>query len=58
MSASEMADLEQVYSRSGTAICVIEFGRTPAAPQKNFLTELAGQSGGKYGYVNTAKFSK
>jgi hypothetical protein len=55
MSTSEMADLEQVYSRSGTAICVIEFGRTPTAPQKNFLTELAGQSGGKYGYVNTAK---
>jgi hypothetical protein len=57
MSTSEMADLEQVYSRSGTAICVIEFGRTPTAPQKNFLTELAGQSGGKYGYVNTAKLS-
>jgi hypothetical protein len=55
MSTSEMADLEQVYSRSGTAICVIEFGRTPTAPQKNFLTELAGQSGGKYGYVNTLK---
>jgi hypothetical protein len=57
MSTSEMTDLEQVYSRSGTAICVIEFGRTPTAPQKNFLTELAGQSGGKYGYVNTAKLN-
>ena len=55
MSTSEMADLEQIYSRLGTTICVIEFGRTPTAPQKNFLTELAGQSGGKYGYVNTAK---
>jgi hypothetical protein len=58
MSASEMADLEQVYSRSGTAICVIEFGRTPTTPSKNFLTDLASQSGGKYGYVNTAKLSK
>jgi hypothetical protein len=58
MSPSEMADLEQVYSRSGTAICVIEFGRTATGPQQNFLTELAGQSGGKYGYIDTAKLSK
>jgi hypothetical protein len=55
MSASEMADLERIYSRIGTSICVIEFGRSPAAPQNNFLTELAAQSGGQYGYVDAAK---
>jgi Mg-chelatase subunit ChlD len=55
MSSSEMAELERLYSRLGTAICVIEFGRTATPPQKNFLTELARQSGGQYGYVNTAK---
>jgi Ca-activated chloride channel family protein len=55
MSASEMADIERLQSRIGTAICVIEFGRTAAKPSKNFLTELARLSGGQYGYVNTAQ---
>jgi hypothetical protein len=55
MSASEMADIERLQTRIGTAICAIEFGRTAAAPAKNFLTELARLSGGQYGYVNTAK---
>jgi hypothetical protein len=55
MSASEMSDIERLQSRIGTAICVIEFGRTAAAPSKNFLTELARLSDGQYGYVNTAK---
>ena len=41
MSASEMAEIEQANARSGTAICVIEFGRTLPLPQNNFLTELA-----------------
>jgi hypothetical protein len=58
MSASEMADVERIYSRLGTSICVIEFGHTPTTPQKNFLTELATQSGGQYGYVNTANLAR
>jgi len=55
MSASEMERLERLNSRIGAAICVIEFGRTAAKPQQNFLIELARQSGGKYGYVDTTK---
>jgi hypothetical protein len=55
ISASEMKDIERIRARLGTAICVIEFGRTAEQPQKNFLTELARLSGGQYGYVNTAK---
>jgi hypothetical protein len=55
MSASEMADIERLQSRIGTAICVIEFGRTTAAPSKNFLTDLAQLSDGQYGYVDTTK---
>jgi hypothetical protein len=58
MSASEMADVERIYSRLGTSICVIEFGHTPTPPKSNFLTELATQSGGQYGYINTAKLTR
>lgn len=55
MSASEMAEIERMQSRIGTAICVIEFGRTATEPQVNFLIELARLSGGQYGYVNTTR---
>jgi hypothetical protein len=55
MSASEMKEVERIQSRLGTAICVIEFGRTAEPPKRNFLTDLARLSGGQYGYVNTAK---
>jgi hypothetical protein len=58
MSSSEMAEMERLYSRVGAAICVIEFGRTAAPPKENFLTVLARQSGGQYGYINTAKLSR
>jgi len=58
MSRSEMADLAKLHERFGTAICVIEFGRTPTPPQSNFLKELAGQSGGQYGYVDAQKLVK
>jgi Ca-activated chloride channel family protein len=54
MSPSEMADISRLQSRVGTAICVIEFGRSATVPKQNFLIELARQSGGQYGYVNTA----
>lgn len=55
MSASEMAEIERIQSRIGTAICVIEFGRSATVPQNNFLIELARLSNGQYGYVNTTK---
>jgi hypothetical protein len=57
MSASELREIERVHSRIGTSICVIEFGRSAAEPQKNFLTELARLSGGQYGYVDTTKLT-
>jgi hypothetical protein len=58
MSASELAEIARTNSRARAAICVIEFGRRNAPPQSNFLTELARQSGGQYGYVNAAALSR
>jgi hypothetical protein len=58
MSASELAEIARTNRRSGSAICVIEFGRRAAPPGSNFLTELARGSGGKYGYVNAAALSR
>jgi len=58
MSASEMRDIERINERVGASICAIEFGRTPTKPQHNFLIELARQSGGKYGYVDTTKLKR
>ena len=55
MSQREMADIARLNERIGAQICVIEFGRSDTAPQKNFLTELAVESGGQYGYVNASK---
>jgi hypothetical protein len=57
MTASELAAIERFNRRSQTAICVIEFGQGATPPGKNFLTELAAQSGGQYGYVNVAELS-
>ena len=58
MSASELAEIARTNRRSRAAICVIEFGRRHAAAGSNFLTELARESGGQYGYVNAAALSK
>ena len=58
MSASELADIARSNRRSSSAICVIEFGRRTTPPGSNFLTELAQQSGGQYGYVNAATLSQ
>jgi hypothetical protein len=55
MSDSEMAKLARINEDVGAAICVIEFGRDPDKPERNFLTELARQSGGRYGYVDVTK---
>ena len=38
--------------RSGTAIACIEFGDGPATQRVNFLTQLAGETGGQYVYVD------
>jgi hypothetical protein len=55
MSPSELADIARANRRAQTAICVIEFGRGPAPTPGNFLSQLAGESGGQYGYVNASQ---
>jgi hypothetical protein len=54
MSESELAEIERMNQRFHAAICVIEFGRNAAPEQDNFLMRLARDTGGRYGYVNTA----
>jgi hypothetical protein len=58
MSPSELAEIARLNCRSRAAICVIEFGRRATPPENNFLTELARESGGQYGYVNAAALSR
>lgn len=58
MSTSELAEITKANRRSQTAICVIEFGRKAAPTPKNFLMQLASESGGQYGYVDTTKLGK
>ena len=58
MSPGELAEIARDNRRAQAAICVIEFGRRQSPSPGNFLTELAKQSGGQYGYVNTAMLSQ
>lgn len=58
MSASELVDIERISQQTGSAICVIEFGRQTAPASDNFLKALARQSGGQYGYVNTTRLGR
>ncbi|MEX2306064.1 MAG: hypothetical protein WD738_00630 [Pirellulales bacterium] len=52
MAPSELADIARANRRAQAAICVIEFGRRQSPTPGNFLSELARESGGQYGYVN------
>jgi von Willebrand factor type A domain len=54
MSASELAEVTRLNQRAQAAISVIEFGRKPAPTPNNFLMQLAKESGGQYGYIDTA----
>jgi hypothetical protein len=54
MSPGELAEIARDNGRAHAAICTIEFGRRQSPSPDNFLAELARQSGGQYGYVNTA----
>jgi hypothetical protein len=54
MAPSELADIARTNRRVGAAICVIEFGRRQNPSPGNFLRQLADESGGQYGYVNTS----
>jgi hypothetical protein len=57
MPPSELTDIARANRRTQAAICVIEFGRRQAPSAGNFLSELARQSGGQYGYVNTTRLT-
>ena len=54
MSPSELADIARSNRRAQAAICVIEFGRRQTPSPSNFLSQLAHESGGRYGYVNVS----
>jgi hypothetical protein len=58
MPTSELAEIAELNERAGVAISTIEFGRGPAKQAKNFLTELARTTGGKYGYVDTTQLTR
>jgi hypothetical protein len=58
MGPSEIEEIERASARSGTTICVIEFGLSPRQPAENFLKQLARQSGGQYGYVDAGSLSQ
>jgi hypothetical protein len=54
MSPGELSEIARDNRRATAAICTIEFGRRHSPSPGSFLAELARQSGGQYGYVNTA----
>lgn len=58
MSPGELGDVARENARAQAAICVIEFGRRQSPLPGNFLAELARQSGGQHGYVNTTTLTK
>jgi hypothetical protein len=58
MSASELREIARLNERTQAAICVIEFGRQTAPLPNNFLMQVARESGGKYGFINTATLSQ
>jgi hypothetical protein len=58
MSPKEMAEIARINERIGAQICVIEFGTDDNPPKSNFLTQLARDSSGQYGYVNVSKLPR
>jgi hypothetical protein len=58
MSRSELDAIARANRRAQTAICVIEFGRRQTPSPGNFLSTLAHESGGQYGYVNTTTLQR
>ena len=58
MTSSEMAEITRLNRRAQAAISVIEFGRKPTPMPDNFLMQLARESGGQYGYIDTTTLSQ
>ena len=58
LTPAELAEISRDNSRAKATICTIEFGRRQSPSPNNFLVELARQTGGQYGYINTATLSQ
>lgn len=58
MPAAELAEIRFRNRRAGASINTIEFGRGPPTSKRNFLSRLAEQSGGQYGYVDTTRLGR
>jgi hypothetical protein len=58
MRAGELAEIARDNSRARAKICTIEFGRRQSPSSGSFLAELARESGGEYGYVNTTTLGR
>jgi hypothetical protein len=58
MTSKEVAEIIRINERIQAQICVIEFGVGGKPPKNNFLTQLARESNGQYGYVNLATLPK
>jgi hypothetical protein len=58
MSHHEVRKIVELSQRRGTSINVIEFGSGPNPESDNFLTQIARETGGEYGYVDTNHFTK
>lgn len=58
MSHNEVRKIVELSERRGTSINVIEFGTGPNPESENFLTQIARETGGQYGYIDTNHFSK
>jgi len=57
MRPSELAEVYQ-GNRAGATICTIEFGRGSLRHGDNFLTQLAHQTGGQFGYIDTTRLTR
>ncbi|HEY4235466.1 MAG TPA: hypothetical protein VGM76_18690 [Lacipirellulaceae bacterium] len=58
MPESELAEVKQLNKRANATICTIQFGEGTQQKSDNFLVQLARQTGGQYGYVDTSKLTK
>jgi hypothetical protein len=58
MTPKEVAEIARINERIQAQICVIEFGVGDKRPKSNFLTQIARENNGQYGYVNVARLPK
>lgn len=58
MSGDELRRIARQNDRIGATICTIEFGSGPDPGRVNFLQQLATQTGGQHGYVDTSRLER